>query len=177
MQSACWLVVVYFGLNCCLSNKTGFFMVVNSLIEIVENECPLGGIKSWGKNCWNFLNAVAISYPNNPTADQQSQMNIFIHSLPPVLPCAMCRNHFKKIVDETLDSKALGSRYGLLVWLNNAHNAVNIRIGKPEVALEEMVRLCTRGCRRDTIFKCTQIRLRDGIIVILLIVIAVIVIK
>ena len=44
-------------------------------------------------------------------------------------PCAECAKHFKQLVQDS--PPAVGSRRGLQLWMCEAHNTVNRRLGKP----------------------------------------------
>ena len=91
----------------------------------------------WGPMFWSTLHIVSLAYPDEPTYSEKRAAKEFFNSLIYLLPCPVCRSHFREIlqgspVDSWLDNRALLTE---LVW--KAHNAVNVKLGKPEVSLAD----------------------------------------
>lgn len=85
--------------------------------------------KEWGPNAWTFLHYITFNYPENPTAEEQQQVETFFNSLQYLLPCEECKENFKKEMELfPIDTR---SKYYLSNWLVNVHNSVNIRLKKP----------------------------------------------
>ena len=95
----------------------------------------------WGPSGWVFLHYVTLSYPTNPTPQVRQNFRTFITSMQSVLPCEMCRTHFKQWIDDNPLDVALTNRDELVKWGFNAHNAVNERNGKPRLDWLEFTRL------------------------------------
>lgn len=95
-------------------------------------------IKVWGPSCWNFLYAVAFSYPDAPTADEQRAVADFFNSLNRVLPCTRCRDHFTRYLKDHPIEANHGSRAAVASWLLSLNNDVNRRIGKPQQTMVEV---------------------------------------
>ena len=53
------------------------------------------------------------------------------------LPCPTCRQHAVHYLDRHLTKEALASREDAVRFINNFHNAVNHRKGKPEFTLAQ----------------------------------------
>ena len=64
-------------------------------------------------------------------------MRTFLHLFARHLPCPMCRKHFQALLARSLDDAALTSRASLVAFLNDAHNEVNMRLGKRVWTLDE----------------------------------------
>lgn len=85
----------------------------------------------WGPRMWKTLHTIAFAYPEVPTAEQQQAALSFLTSLAQLLPCQSCRTHFAEYLAK--NPPTLGSREQFAKYLNQFHNAVNTRIGKPTV--------------------------------------------
>jgi hypothetical protein len=93
----------------------------------------------WGPFFWHTIHIVALGYPKNPTYTDKKSAKEFYESLAHLLPCSLCREHYKKhIVDKPI-STFLDSRTDLIKWTIDIHNEVNKKTGKPEWTLEEVL--------------------------------------
>jgi hypothetical protein len=88
----------------------------------------------WGPHAWAFLHALAESFPDNPTQAQKDSAIQFLHHLAEVLPCESCRGHFASLLASFPPSVQTGNDFRR--WANEAHNIVNRRLHKPEIAFE-----------------------------------------
>ena len=102
-------------------------------------------IHRWGPAAWNTLHVVAHSYPREPTDAQREETRAFLQLFALHLPCPSCRKHFQSLLERRLDDQALSSRARLVAFLNDAHNEVNVRLGKPVWTLEEHYQVYRRG--------------------------------
>lgn len=88
----------------------------------------------WGPPGWIFLQSIAMTYPENPTAQDKQNYQLYFSLLQNVLPCDKCRincaNHLKS---HPLDDKVMSSRLNLVMWLIDVHNEVNKLNNKPIV--------------------------------------------
>lgn len=92
----------------------------------------------WGSNAWVFIHAIALEYPENPTENEKYEYYTFFKSLGPILPCANCKNNYKRHFDENpLTYKELESRVTLFRWSVNLHNAVSKDLGKKQYTYQE----------------------------------------
>ena len=78
----------------------------------------------WGPSLWKFLHFLTLSYPENPSEEEQNRMFDFLTSLQEILPCEKCRSNFNKHLI-TLSSDILKDNVLLVKWLFNVHNDVN----------------------------------------------------
>lgn len=102
------------------------------------------GAKDWGPAAWTFLHSVGFAYPENPSKEKRRQTMTFFSSLPDVLPCDSCAEHFRDIIDETKSGgnwrRTFSSRDSLAEWLHTVHNRVNQRTGKPILSFNSVTR-------------------------------------
>ena len=101
-------------------------------------------ISEWGPAAWNTLHVVAHSYPTHPTSRQRDETWQFLHLFALHLPCPSCRQHFQSLLQSsvpTSDATAFDSRESLVKFMNDAHNEVNVRLGKRIYTLEEHYRV------------------------------------
>ena len=91
--------------------------------------------KDWGRDLWIFLHVISFAYPIDPSAAIQNAASSLVNSLMTVLVCEPCRLHFRQLLQTS--PPRLGTRAEFSHWLNQAHNSVNKRLGKPEVSYAE----------------------------------------
>lgn len=49
-----------------------------------------------GRGTWDLIHAIAATYPEKPSKDQQHHTDAFLRSLSMVYPCPYCATHFQK---------------------------------------------------------------------------------
>lgn len=93
----------------------------------------------WGPFFWHTIHIVAIGYPKNPTYTDKKCAKEFYESLAFLLPCAVCREHYKEHLSKNPLTPFLDSRTDLIKWTVAIHNKVNLSLGKKEWTLEEVL--------------------------------------
>ena len=93
--------------------------------------------KIWGPYFWFTLHTVTLAYPENPNYITRRHYNDFFLTLQNVLPCNLCREHYKKHLQEYPISAHLDSKESIVKWCFNLHNKVNQSLGKPNFGYEE----------------------------------------
>ena len=93
----------------------------------------------WGPFFWHTIHIVALGYSKNPTYTDKKCAKEFYESLAFLLPCSICREHYKGYLQEKPISTFLDSRTDLIKWTIQIHNKVNQMLGKPEWTLEEVL--------------------------------------
>jgi hypothetical protein len=78
-----------------------------------------------------MLHISAHTSPVTMTRDKEEDTKQFLRHVSRQLPCSICRNHMKHYLDEHLDAQSIASRDEYVTFLNDFHNAVNRRLGKP----------------------------------------------
>jgi len=91
----------------------------------------------WGPMFWSTLHIVSLAYPDEPTYAEKRAAKEFFNALAHLLPCPVCRDHFRQVlqglpIDSWLDKKGT-----LVEWVWMAHNQVNKRLEKPEISLAD----------------------------------------
>ena len=103
----------------------------------------------WGPFFWHTIHLVAISYPKTPTYTDKKCAKEFYESLANLLPCSICREHYKQHLTENPMTPFLDSRTDLIKWTITIHNKINRTHNKKEWTLEETLSYYERLGRRD----------------------------
>jgi hypothetical protein len=88
----------------------------------------------WGPILWNTMHIISLGYPDNPTADIQEAASSFYRSLTSLIPCPICREHYKNHLTTT--PPATESKKALIEWVWMIHNKVNQDLGKSEISFD-----------------------------------------
>ena len=103
----------------------------------------------WGPFFWHTIHIVALGYPKNPTYTDKKCAKEFYESLTYLLPCAICRQHYKEHLTKNPLTPFLDSRTDLIKWTVKIHNGVNKMLEKPEWTLEEVLAYYERVGNRN----------------------------
>lgn len=93
--------------------------------------------KIWGPYFWFTLHTITLAYPDKPNYQEKRQFNDFFLSLQHVLPCKVCREHYKNHLKEFPISSHLDNKESLVKWCHQLHNRVNLSLDKPIFSYEE----------------------------------------
>ena len=93
----------------------------------------------WGPIFWHAMHIVSLAYPATPTDADKAGAKAFFESLAVVLPCPVCRVHYKEKIGKTPIDRALNSKGELILWVWEIHNDVNTMLGKPTVTVDEFL--------------------------------------
>jgi hypothetical protein len=92
----------------------------------------------WGPSLWKFIHCVAMTAPTPMTTENKKEYKEFFESLGNVLPCSICRNHYKEyIIDHPVN---VTSRKQLVLWTLCIHNHINELNGKEKWDMETLRR-------------------------------------
>jgi hypothetical protein len=97
--------------------------------------------KDWGPKLWYSLHVITFNYPDNPSIFDKQNYETFFTSLQYVIPCSICREHYKKNLEKNPIQDHLSDKVSLSKWLVEIHNQVNIMLGKPTMSFEEVVKI------------------------------------
>lgn len=86
----------------------------------------------WGPSVWAAMHYIALGYPDHPTATERQTYIRFYRTIPDVLPCTLCRNHFHKILASDPVDDSTKNSTTLFNWTTRVHNRVNETLGKPQ---------------------------------------------
>ena len=92
----------------------------------------------WGPMLWNLIHAYSLNYPVTPTTLDRLKARRYYDAIPRFIPCPSCAIHFQQILDRS--PPITDSRAALTEWAYDAHNEVNISIGKPTFSMEDFMR-------------------------------------
>ena len=93
----------------------------------------------WGPFFWHTMHIVAIGYSKHPTYTDKKCAKEFFESLVFLIPCSVCREHYKEHLTEKPITPFLDSRDDLLKWTIDIHNKVNKLTNKPQWTKEEVL--------------------------------------
>lgn len=93
----------------------------------------------WGPIFWNAMHIVSLAYPATPTDADKTGTKAFFESLAIVIPCPVCREHYKEQIREKPIDDALNSKGELILWVWEIHNEVNKMLQKPEMPLDDFL--------------------------------------
>ena len=88
---------------------------------------------------WHTIHIVALGYSKNPTYTDKKCAKEFYESLAYLLPCSICREHYREHLTKHPITTFLDSRTDLIKWTVMIHNHVNKMLGKVEWTLEEVL--------------------------------------
>ncbi len=101
---------------------------------------PLGMSPAvWGPIFWATMHIVSLGYPAKPTEEDKAGAVAFYNSLATVIPCPICKTHYKVFLHKTPVESAVGSRHELIHWVFDLHNDVNEQLGKRRISFQEYV--------------------------------------
>lgn len=92
------------------------------------NDCP-ADVETLGRSTWTLLHSIAATYPTSPTPAQQDDLVGFVKLFSRLYPCWVCADDFRAY--QRKDPVRAGSRGEFGKWLCDAHNDVNVKLGKP----------------------------------------------
>lgn len=86
----------------------------------------------WGPVVWNTLHLIASAFPDRPTEIEKKQYFAFVLNLGPVLPCQVCKSHYKQtLTDLGFCLRHVENQETFFRFIFDLHNHVNQRLGKP----------------------------------------------
>jgi hypothetical protein len=91
----------------------------------------------WGPVFWCTLHIVSLAYPNEPTYAEKRAAKDFFNSFTQLLPCPVCKEHFREVIALLPVDTWLDNRATLTEWVWMLHNRVNARLGKREITMAE----------------------------------------
>lgn len=103
----------------------------------------------WGPIVWTTMHIMSLGYSPMPTAEEKAAAIDFYTSLATIIPCPICRKHYKVHLQEMPIEPAVENRDTLIEWVFNVHNKVNEQLGKPTITFDEYIEKMTRLSQRD----------------------------
>ena len=103
----------------------------------------------WGPFFWHTIHIVALGYPIEPSYADKKAAKEFYESMQFVVPCPVCREHFKEHLAKHPITPHLDRRKDLFRWTVVLHNAVNQTLQKPLLTEQEVLTYYTRLGQRE----------------------------
>lgn len=85
-------------------------------------------VEKLGSSTWTLLHLIAATYPENPNNKEQADLKQFVKLFGNFYPCWFCAEDFRGYVKEHEPDTSTQDTFGR--WLCNAHNEVNVKLGK-----------------------------------------------
>lgn len=94
-------------------------------------DCP-PDVNQLGRSTWTFLHSVAATYPEKPSDSQQTNMLQFLNIFAKIYPCWFCAKDFETYISKPETKPRVTNQEEFGRWLCDAHNEVNVKLGKPK---------------------------------------------
>lgn len=91
----------------------------------------------WGPLFWSTMHIVSLGYPDEPSYSEKRAAKEWFNALPHLLPCSICRDHFREVIGALPVETWLDNRKSLIEWVWMVHNKVNEKLGKAQITQEE----------------------------------------
>ncbi len=105
-------------------------------------------LEIYGPNIWHTIHTLAANY--NPKRPEYFFM--FINSLKELIPCDLCKKHFKEILQKKYPIKNYtGSRELIFLWSYLIHDEVNKKIGKISPPYKSVQKFYMESCGLCTV--------------------------
>jgi hypothetical protein len=91
----------------------------------------------FGKHFWGTMHLAALGSPQKFEASHVTAYSTFYKQIPNVIPCQSCGTHLSEIYQLLPIEPALSGSQALFEWTVGVHNAVNRRLGKSEVSIDD----------------------------------------
>jgi FAD-linked sulfhydryl oxidase len=94
----------------------------------LPSDCP-PDVEQLGRSTWTLLHTMTAAYPERPSFTQQSETKQFIGLFGKMYPCWSCADDFRSWMKDGNEPK-VSNRDEFGKWMCEAHNAVNVKLGK-----------------------------------------------
>ena len=96
----------------------------------LHTECP-PDVDELGRSTWTLLHSMAAHYPPTAPPTMQSMTSQFLSLFSSLYPCWVCAEDFRDWMKEPGNEPKLQGQDEFGFWACRAHNAVNVKLGKP----------------------------------------------
>ena len=94
----------------------------------LPTDCP-PDVTQLGRSSWTLLHSITAQYPETPSPALQSETKTFMQTFAKLYPCWHCGSDFQAWMAEG-NAPRVSSRDEFGKWMCEAHNAVNVKLGK-----------------------------------------------
>lgn len=93
------------------------------------SDCP-PDVEQLGRSSWTLLHSITATYPIRPSQELQQETARFLSTFSKLYPCWTCAQDFQQWLKEDPNAPRVSSRDEFGRWMCEAHNAVNVKLGK-----------------------------------------------
>ena len=131
----------------------------------------------WGPIYWNYIHAVSIYYPDNPTKKNKEDHLQLIYKFMDTVPCGDCQNEIKLLITDKNLWTALESKDKIVKYLFNIHNIINKRLKKKQIRLVDFYKKYSFNDSTNLFGLIKLNKIKTIIIVILFLIITALLVK
>lgn len=95
----------------------------------LPDDCP-ADVERLGRSTWTLLHTMTATYPTQPSPGEQMQTRTFLSTFSKMYPCGHCAEDFRDWMSKEENMPRVQSREDFGRWMCEAHNAVNVKLGK-----------------------------------------------
>ena len=95
------------------------------------SDCP-PDVDELGRSTWTLLHSLTATYPSIAPPEMQSMTSQFLSLFSRLYPCWVCAEDFRDWMAQPENEPKLKGRDDFGMWMCQAHNAVNVKLGKKE---------------------------------------------
>ena len=95
----------------------------------LHKDCP-PDVAQLGRSSWTLLHSITATYPSSPSSELQTETSAFLRTFGKLYPCWVCAEDFQDWM--RVNTPRVSSRDEFGKWMCEAHNAVNVKLGKKE---------------------------------------------
>lgn len=98
----------------------------------------------FGPPAWTYLHMLTFSYPDHIDQNDPNDIKLkndtynFLVYFGLMLPCDICRDHYKEHFNSTNVYNQLNNRQDFILWAYNLHDRVNKTLNKQSISLNEL---------------------------------------
>ena len=100
--------------------------------------------EAWGPFFWHTIHITALGYPSKPSFAEKKAAKEFFESLKFLIPCPICKEHYKEHFEKHPITPYLDTRQDLFRWTVILHNEVNKMLGKKEFTETQSIQFYSR---------------------------------
>ena len=93
----------------------------------------------WGEHLWAFIHTICIVDDEHNNYKYHKTVIDKLHGILDVLPCPKCRDTYSYHL-QRLEHIDLNKSMELFYWSVDLHNAVNVKLGKRKISMDEAIR-------------------------------------
>jgi FAD-linked sulfhydryl oxidase len=105
--------------------------ITRAIMPTLDEDCP-ADVERLGRSTWTLLHTMAAQYPSRPSPEIQQQTKSFVSLFANLYPCSHCAEDFRDWMKRPGNQPRMSSKDEFGLWMCEAHNAVNEKLGKSQ---------------------------------------------